>query len=400
MSSLYFDPSTEYRLLATIIDDPDSVLRYNENIFTDHRPRLFNAMKQAYLVYGNITTEGVERFYGAMVPPELEASRGGIKASAVLDKLIDFATRRQVAILIDSLAGELGTQTLDRVAIGKKLALPALIAQEDSSLGPGVTRFVSDLMHKKDGNYRFVRTGLPFLDHMLGGEWPRQALTVIMGQSGGGKTGLTVQSILNMARMGLPSLFISLEMPKDRIISRMVANIAQVDGMKLRMGDITDEEQVRVDAALEEIQSLEEYIFIVDKPGLNVDEIIYQVRVHKETHGIESFFVDYIQIVDRPGSEQKGDVEALGHVAQQLRNTAVNLDIAAICLSQKNGQDGLQSVWGSRRIVHISDSIFEIEIDAASTDAQRMCRLNFLKNRDGAVGEANCIFIPRHVQFL
>ncbi len=393
----YIDEPGEYRLLASIIERPDSVLAYGEHIFTQDRIQLLNAMKRAYLTYGNITSEGVERFYGRMIPTELEASRG-TQPGAILDRLVDLATRRQLSQLVNELNMMIDYRDLTREAVNKKLVLPALVAQEDSSLGPGVAQFISDLMRKKNGQYRFVKTGLPFLDHMLGGEWPRQALTVMIGQSGGGKTGLTVQSILNMARMGIASLFISLEMPRDRIIARMAANIAQVDGMKLRTGEISDEDQEKVDAALEEIQSLEDYIFIVDKPGLTVEEIIYQVRLHKEAHGIDAFFVDYLQIVDRPQSDR--DVEELGRVAQQLRNTAVSLDISAVALSQKNGKEGLESIWGSRRIVHISDSIFEIEIDAASTDAQKMCRLNFLKNRDGAVGEANCLFIPRHVQFI
>lgn len=393
----FIDESGEYRLLASIIDRPDTVLTYKRDLFTGERQRILSAMRESFMAYGEISTEGVERFYGRLLPPELESARGA-KPGALVDRLAELATKRQLSQLINELTIIAAGNTINRDYLSRRLVLDPIMSKEDSTLAPGITNFVSDLMRKKDGQYTFVSTGLQFLDHMLGGEWPRQALTVLMGQSGGGKTALVVQSLLNMARQGLSALFISLEMPRDRLISRMVANLADVDGLRLRTGNITDEEQKRVDEALREIQRLEEYIHIIDTPGLNTEDIIYQIRFHKENHNIQAFFVDYIQIVDRTG---ENDVEALGKVAQLLRNTAVNLDISAVVLSQKNGQEGLQSVWGSRRIVQIADVIFEIQIDVSSTnDTSRQCKIDFLKNRDGPVGEAFCLYQPAYLRFL
>lgn len=391
------DEFGEYRLLGTIIDRPDTVLSYGSELFTGDRVSLFRAFKDAYLAYGDISSEGVERFYGRMLPPELEISRGA-SPNAVLHKLEDLATKRQLGALQEQIALLLNSNThLNRDDVSKRLTLNPIVAREDSTVGQGVTSFIADFTRKKEGKYRFAQTGLRFLDHMLGGEWSRQGLTVIAGQSGGGKTALVVNSILNMARLGLPSLFISLEMPKDRIIGRMVANISGVNGMDIRTGNVSDDDQVRIDAALEEIQSLEKYIFIVDRPAMTVEDIVYQVRLHKENYNIDAFFVDYIQIVDR---NMERDVEALGQVAQQLRKAAVNLDISAIVLSQQNSNDGLESIWGSRRIVHVADSIFAIELDKNVTgDDQRMCTLNFMKNRDGAVGQANCLYFPKFLRF-
>jgi replicative DNA helicase len=395
---MFIDESAEYRLLGSIIDKPETVLAYSDTLFTGDRARIFTSMRDAYQTYGDISYEGVARFYGRLLPPELEMSRG-TKPAAVLEKLEDLATRRQLWNISEQINVVLaGNARVDRDELSKRLTLAPIISREDSHIDSGVSTFVADLIRKRDGKYKFARTGLKFLDHMLGGEWPRQAITVIIGQAGGGKTALISQSILNMARAGLPTLFCSLEMPKDRVIGRMVAQIAGVDGMKIRSGGINTEEQERIDSALEEIQDLSNLMFIVDRPGMTVEDIIYQVKLHREAHGIDAFFVDYLQIINRPKNEN--DVEELGHVTQQLRNTAVTLDVAAVALSQKNGQEGLQSIWGSRRIVHIADSIFEIEIDKNSTnDDQRLCRLNFLKNRDGAVGETNCLFIPKLIQF-
>lgn len=392
------DENSEYRLLGSIIDRPDTVLAYTDELFTSGRVELFKAMRAAYLQYGDLSYEGVERFYGRMLPPDLEMGRG-TKPAGIVDHLAELATKRQLGLLGNRLATLMAQSSpIDRTELSKMLTIAPVVSAEDSSIASGITGFTSDLMRKRSGQYRFISTGLDFLDYMLGGEWPRQALTIIMAQAGGGKTALVVQSILNMARMGIPSLFISLEMPKDKIIGRMVANISGVDGMQLKRGNITDEDQTLVDGALVELQGLDKFIHIVDRPGMGIEDILYQVKLHKELYDIQAVFIDYIQIIDRPQSEN--DVEALGHIAKQIRNAALSLDIATIALSQKNGQEGLQSVWGSRRIVHIADSIFEINIDTKSSGESRPCQLLFHKNRDGALGEQNCLYYGKWLRFV
>jgi hypothetical protein len=393
------DQAAEFRLLGSIVDRPDTVLGYTEELFTDDRRRVFDAMRRAYLAHGELSTEGVERFYGGVLPNEVEMVRGA-KAGAVIEHLTDLATRRQVVRRIEELNMMVNRPRIGREEFLKFLPLPPLVSKEDSSLTPGVTSFVSDLGRKRSGQYSFVRTGLPFLDHMLGGEWPRAALSIIIGQAGGGKTAIVVQSILNMARLGIPSLFVSLEMPRARIISRLVANIANVNGLKLRMGEITDEEQERVNAALEEIQALEEYIYIVDRPSMTVEDIIYQVRLHQELHGVEAFFVDYLTIVARKPSENTA--EALGVICRQLRAVAIDLNIAGIVLAQQNRMHkGLNSVMGSSEAGQAADTVIEIEFDPSATtnDESRLARLVFHKNRDGPVGESSTIYRPAFLRF-
>jgi KaiC/GvpD/RAD55 family RecA-like ATPase len=395
----YVDEAGEFRLLASVVDRPDTVLGYAPELFTGDRRRIYVAMQQAYLAEGSLSTEGVEQFYGRILPPEIEAARGTRASAALVDKLVQYASKRELSDLITKLSIALANTDAKREDIAKLLVLKPLVSSEDSTLSPGITTFISELGRKLTKQYLFVSTGLPFLDQMLGGEWPRQALSVILGQGGGGKTALVLQTILNMARKGLPCLFVSLEMPRDRIIGRMVANISGIDGMRIRRGDITDEEQPLINRALEEIASLEKYIFIIDRPGLNITEILHQIRFHKDTYNIQAFFVDYLQIIDRPESDNTG--EALGYLAQQLRNLAVILDISAVLLSQQNrGFQGLASILGSGRVGHIADVVFEINFDVKSTnDESRVCTLDFHKNRDGAVGAIGCIYYPRVLRF-
>lgn len=393
-----FDEIAEYRLLGAVLERPADILKLTDQLFTDDRIRIYHAMKQTYLKYGELSTEGVERVYGKELPYEIETARG-TKLSAILDYLAELATRRQLTAISNNIVKTLAMGiSLERQDLGELLKLKPILTKEDSGLASGINGFISDLQRKRSGKYRFVSTGIEFLDYALGGEWPRQALTVVMGGSGSGKTALICQSILQMARAGIPSLFISLEMTKPRLIQRFVANIANIDGRRLKAGDISDEEAELVNHAMRELQKLP--IYIEDNPELTVDQITYLVKSHKESYGIEAFFVDYLQIVPHKLQKNDSTSEVLGDITQQLRNVAVIEDISAIALSQQNRAfKGLPSLLGSGRIGHIADSAFEIEIADTISDDLRTGKIEFHKNRDGPIASSQIFYEPRYLRF-
>jgi replicative DNA helicase len=394
---LYNDEAAEYRLLGAIVDDPKLALHLKADLFSGERKFIFESMIKAYTHYeGELSYEGVERFYGAMLPPEIEISRGA-KPAALIERLAELATKRQLLDLSNRVTVMLATPNLSRDEVIHNLQLPPIDTSEVSDLTDGVNGFVSDLGRKRSGTYKFVDTGLDFLNLMTGGEWPRQALSVLIGQAGGGKTALMCQSSLNMSRMGIGNLVISLEMPKPRIISRYVANMANVNGLNLRRGVVTNEELSRIDEALEELQTLP--IYIIDNPEMSAADIVYQVKLHKDLYGIDAFFVDYLQIVSDSGRHANDMFSELAYVAQMFRNVAKIEDVSAIGLAQQNRQfKGLASIAGSSRIGQTADTVIEIKLDGIDDD-KRPCALDFLKNRDGPVGEAVCTYRPKYLRF-
>ena len=392
---MFQDSVSEIRLLAAIVEEPKLVLKLTPDLFTEDRVDSFNAMKQAYMVYGEISSEGVELFSGKPISTEIQMAFGA-KPAPIIDKLIKLATKRRLVMMSDRINHIVNSDKIDRDVIIRELTLPPIVMQEDASLQPGIAGFISEVKQKRNGQYRFIDTGLPFLNHMLGGEWPRQALTVILGQGGSGKTAIIANSMLNMARKGTPSLFISLEMPKAKLVSRFVANIASINGIQLRKGELTDDEVKRVDAALEELSNLP--IYIIDRPALSVDDILFYVKTYKEAQSIEAFFVDYLQIVNK--YDEDNSSEGLGAVAQKIRNISVEEGVAAVLLSQQNRSlDGLASILGSGRVGHIADVVFEIKTEESQNEDSRTCQLDFHKNRDGPLGASYCTYRPKYLRF-
>lgn len=391
------DVDSEYRLLAALLDEPTYILKVNERLFTHDRIRLYRALRECWLVYGAVVEEGVERYYGGPLPQQLEIARGS-KAAPIIDKLVTLTHKRQLQAIQIDIERLLAQQSIDLDDARRTLAFTPLLAAQDTSLATGVLEFVSELTRKRTGKYRFIRTGLDFLDYMLGGEWPRQGLTVVLGQAGGGKTALVCNSMLRMATAEQPigSLFISLEMRKRQLVSRLVANFKQVDGISLRTGKIDDATLRVVEQGIEEIQQLP--IYIDDRPGLTVNDIISQMREHRERCGVEVVFIDYLQIIG--GSDADNQSEALGAIAQQLRNAAVELEMACVLLSQQNrGFQGLQSILGSGRVGHIADVCLEIKMPADSTGDYRLVTFDFVKNREGPLGIQSAPYYPAYLRY-
>jgi len=67
------------------------------------------------------------------------------------------------------------------------------------------------------GHPETVSTGVPGLDHVLGGGLPRNRLYLLSGDPGAGKTTLALQFLLDGARAGEKSLYISLSESRDEI---------------------------------------------------------------------------------------------------------------------------------------------------------------------------------------
>lgn len=392
------DSNAEFRLLAAGVQDPPFLLTLQETLFTEDRVELYKAMVRSYNRHANITYEGVMNLYGKALPPELEMARPS-RSSGLIEYLADLALRRQMVRMVNEVNVMVARPgEIDKNALQQVVRVQPILATDSSATTEGISRFTADLHRKSNGTYRFVDTGLPFLNVMLGGEWPRQGMSVIIGASGGGKTALVCHSSLNMARLGIATLVISLEMPKERLVSRYVANMASVNGLALRSGKITDDERQRVNTALEEFASLP--IYILDNPTLSATDIANQARRHRDEFGVEAFFVDYLQNIGwEDGSAATDEHMYLGRVTQQLRNVARQEDMSVILLAQQNRQfRGIQSISGSGKVGNIADTVIEIVLKPGDDD-QRQCELDFHKNRDGPTGPSVCTYRPAYLRF-
>src|SRR6185369_2822916 len=135
-TSQFLDDVAEYRLLGAVIEQPEVILKLTQDLFTGTRTSLYNAMLRAYTTYGEISYEGVRRYYGSDIPAEVDVARGG-KVSAVLDHLLNLATKRQLAHVQEQITLSLQQPYLNREELNQILHLKPIMSREDSSLTSG-----------------------------------------------------------------------------------------------------------------------------------------------------------------------------------------------------------------------------------------------------------------------
>ena len=229
-------------------------------------------------------------------------------------ELVDAAEQRVFTI------AEAGTRGQGAVAV--KALLPRVIDQIDE-------------WHSNPGSLRGLPTGFTDFDKMTGGLRPGD-LVVVAGRPAMGKSTLAV----NMAEYAAvhPNTrasvaIFSLEMPAEQVITRMLASVGGVPLSNLRSGQISDDDWVRITSATNQLS--EAKIFIDETPALTPTELRARARRIKREHGLSLILVDYLQLMQVPGTKENRATE-IGEISRGLKVLAKELGVPVIALSQLN----------------------------------------------------------------
>jgi|688.fasta_scaffold68323_4 replicative DNA helicase len=387
---MYYDKDAEWRLLSSLMANPESLHIITPALFSDERKDILLAMKDAYVRYGECSYEVMRMALAGDVPAQMLV-QVNVNQQAVIDELGFIGRRRQLFEAAKALDFESRQYYPNEEKIEGALNFAPILQSHDTTLVPGAQRMLGDLNQKIDGTYKFTHTGIKFLDTMLGGEWLPKTLNIIMAKPGTGKTALIGQSMLEMARQySTRSLFFSLEMSKEQLISRWVAYLLKMDASNLQFGRVNKEQADKIEQAVMYLQSLP--MSVIDDPTIGLSTIRKEIRDSARV-GCKVVFLDYLQIVRHsPTSNRNND---LGEVAQTLKEAAKEANIAIVLLSQMTkGREGLDAVRDSGEVAQVADAVIEMApIDDVPDDAgNRAISLKFHKNRNGKLGVSTVIF--------
>ncbi len=194
---------------------------------------------------------------------------------------------------------------------------------------------------KTEGHVTGVTTGLRDLDKRLGGLQPSDLL-ILAARPAMGKTSLAVNIAYNAAyahhrsggqeggRVGV----LSLEMSSDQLASRLLCDLAEMPGDKIRRGDFGAEEFRRLSEAANSLSLIP--LYIDDTPAQTITAIRTRARRMKRKHGLELLIVDYLQLLRGTGSKQGNENRVLevSEITRGLKAIAKDLHIPVIALSQ------------------------------------------------------------------
>lgn len=264
-----------------------------------------------------------------------------------------------------------------------------------------------DTLHQADGDITGISTGFNEFDKLTAGLQPGD-LIIIAGRPSMGKTALAV-NIAENAAIGakVPTAIFSMEMPAQQLAFRMISSLGRVDQSHLRTGNFPDEDWSRINMAVQLMS--EAPIFIDDTPSLAPGEIRARARrLHRE-HGLGLVVVDYLQLMQVPGSKENRATE-ISEISRGLKALAKELECPVIALSQLNRSveqrtdrrpimSDLRESGAIEQDADLIVFIFREEVYNQDTPRKGVADIAIAKQRNGPIGDFPLTFVGRYTKF-
>jgi replicative DNA helicase len=267
-----------------------------------------------------------------------------------------------------------------------------------------------DEWHSNPDKLRGLATGFTDFDHKTGGLRPGD-LIIVAGRPSMGKTTLAVNmaeyAAVSPDTKGSVAIF-SMEMPSEQLVTRMLASIGHVPLNSIRSGRISDDDWVRITAATSQLS--EARIFIDESPGLTPTDLRARARRLKREHGLDLVVVDYLQLMQVPGTKENRATE-IAEISRGLKALAKELAIPVIALSQLNRsveqrnekKPVMSDLRESGSLEQDADMILLIyrdEVYDKNTTKKGIAEIDLAKHRNGETGTFLLTFQGQYTRFV
>lgn len=344
-----------------------------------------------------------------------------VPTAAHAESYAEIVAQKAVRRRLIKASGEISELGYDEQTSTQELLQQAeaeLFAVSDQSLKQDLTSLEAILtdsfdrleeLHRNKGSLRGVRTGYRDLDTMTAG-LQRSDLIILAARPAMGKTTLVTNLAYNVATIAKqPVLFFSLEMSKEQLVDRMLADASGVDSWSIRTGNLSDEDFSKLSEAMGEMS--EAPIFIDDTPGLSVLEMRTKARraAHEQPLGL--IIIDYLQLMQGSGRSDGNRVQEVSEISRGLKLIARELNVPVIALSQLSRTvetrtpqiPQLSDLRESGSIEQDADIVMFIYREAyynPDTDREGITDLIIAKHRNGPTGKVELYFHPERLRFM
>ena len=262
-----------------------------------------------------------------------------------------------------------------------------------------------------------LSSGFSKLDKLTAG-WQNSDLIIIAARPAMGKTAFVLSMAKKMAvDMKIPAAMFSLEMSNVQLVNRLIVNICEIPGEKLRNpSQLAPYEWVQLDAKIAQLYDAP--LYVDDTASLSVFELRTKARRLVREHGVKIIFIDYLQLMNASGMSYGNRQEEVSTISRSLKGLAKELNIPIIALSQLNrsvtareGTEGkrpqLSDLRESGAIEQDADMVcfihrpeyYKFYKDENGNDLREMAEFIIAKHRNGAIGDVLLKFKAEYARF-
>ncbi|MBD5371045.1 MAG: replicative DNA helicase [Bacteroides sp.] len=259
-----------------------------------------------------------------------------------------------------------------------------------------------------------LKTGYRDLDKMTSG-WQNSDLIIIAARPAMGKTAFVLSMAKNMAiDYNIPVAIFTLEMANVQLMKRIISNVADLEGEKIKSGQLSTEEWDRLNTRLRSVYGAP--LYLDETPGLSITELRTKARRLVRERGVKLIMIDYLQLMTASGLKLGSREQEVSTISRSLKGLAKELNIPIIALSQLNRstetREDKRPVLSDLResgaieqdadivcFIHRPEYYTKAHEDGQNRDIRGLAELIVAKHRSGAVGNVDLTFVSRFARF-
>ena len=433
-------PELEAAVLGALMIEKDAYPLISEILkpesFYEHRHQLLYKAIQTLAIgqkpIAMLTVAEQLRFTGALEevggPVYIAQVAGKVNSSAHIEYHARIIAQKFLARELITFTSGIQTKAFDETqdvedlmqeAEGKLFAISQQNMKKDyTQINPVIQAAYDQLKiaASRDSGLSGLSTGFYELDKYTSG-WQNSDLVIIAARPAMGKTAFVLSMAKNIAVNNRePVAMFSLEMSNVQLVNRLICNVCEISGEKIKSGQLAPYEWGQLDSNINAL--VDAPLYVDDTPSLSIFELRTKARRLVREHGVKLIIIDYLQLMNASGASFGSRQEEVSTISRSLKGLAKELNIPIIALSQLNrGVESREGIEGKRpqlsdlresgAIEQDADMVcfihrpeyYKIYQDEKGNDLHGVAEIIIAKHRNGAVGDVRLRFVGQFARF-
>ena len=282
-----------------------------------------------------------------------------------------------------------------------------------SELAPGALEMIQRL-YEAEGEVTGVETGFDDLDRLTTG-FHKSDLVILAARPAMGKTALALNAIWHASgQMRMPVAIFSLEMSKEQLVQRLIAQVTRIPAQALRSGNVRAEDWPKLVRGVAEVSRAP--IWIDDTAGVTLMEIRAKVRrLASQLNAtgekpLSLVVIDYLQLMIGQGNRQENRQQEIAEISRGLKVLARDLDVPVLAIAQlsraveqrHDKRPLLSDLRDSGALEQDADMVMFLYRDEyynSGSDDKGVAEVIVGKHRNGPTGKVQLAWMEQYTKF-